>query len=281
MEMNLQTLSMSPQYHVVFDDWCSSVTTDGEVDPAQPDWSDLFIGSRYISSFEPDEDVCLADEWNDVLGPIASEHNHCNDMMTRAKSSCQRERETSSTSNVSTMTPSTLISSIAPIVSTTTSSTSRVSTPIRDNTSQSSLMNTSSPISIQSPTPSITTTFTPLIIDNTESSRRSGRNCKPPICNGYYGTQGLRDMVEVYKTEVRRRNKLMSFHKSLQVNTFVQPDIEYLMACYSDHDAGAIDYPDSELFAVVHNTFDNNTYKYHRAIVQPDWDDFYAALKVI
>jgi hypothetical protein len=61
-------------------------------------------------------------------------------------------------------------------------------------------------------------------------------------------------MVEVYKSEVLRRNKLMSFHKSLQVNTLVQPDIAYLIACYSDYDAGAIDYPDPELFAVIHKS---------------------------
>jgi hypothetical protein len=252
------------------------------------------IGLTFLldhNTFDEEDDVRLANEWNDILGPIASEHNHRNDMMTRAMSSCQSERETSSittstmtntTNNISTMTPLTLISSIAPIVSTTTtttssSSSSRVSTPILDTASRSSPMNTSSPISIQSPTPSITTTFTPHIINNTESSSCSGCNWKQPTHYGYDGTQGQGYMVEVYKSKVQHCNELMTFHKSLQVNNFVQPDIAYLMACYSDHYAGAIDYPDPELYAVVHKKVDNDTFKYNKSLVQPYWDTFYAA----
>jgi hypothetical protein len=56
----------------VFDDWFSSVTTDGEVDPESPDWNEIFSGSRYNFSFDEEDNVHLANERNYVTAHIKS-----------------------------------------------------------------------------------------------------------------------------------------------------------------------------------------------------------------
>jgi hypothetical protein len=152
MIMNLQTLSMTPQYHVVFDDWFSSVTTEGEVDPESADWNKLFIGSRYNYSFDEEDDVHLNDKWNELLDPIASEHDIRNTMMTREMSRRQRENNTNNNNvpiinnsvpitNNTNMTPSTLSTPIS-----TQQTASGVSTPIRSNATRSAPIS-STPIS--------------------------------------------------------------------------------------------------------------------------------------
>jgi Reverse transcriptase (RNA-dependent DNA polymerase) len=54
------------------------------------------------------------------------------------------------------------------------------------------------------------------------------------------------------------------------------------MTCYSDHESGAINYPDPKLYTATNKKVYNHTFKYHEAIVQPDWDDFkISALKEV
>ena len=61
--LNLDTLAISPQYHVVFDDWFSTVEAGPDLAP--PEWEDLFTGSRYQYPFEPHEAPELDDSWMD------------------------------------------------------------------------------------------------------------------------------------------------------------------------------------------------------------------------
>jgi hypothetical protein len=61
--LNLDTLAISPQYHVVFDDWFSTVEAGPDLAP--PEWEDLFNGSRYQYPFEPHEAPILDDSWLD------------------------------------------------------------------------------------------------------------------------------------------------------------------------------------------------------------------------
>ncbi|MGH7974569.1 MAG: hypothetical protein ACREBR_03500, partial [bacterium] len=61
--LNLTTGSITPQYHVVFDDWSTTVLAQEDYVPDT--WEDLFIHHR-IQSLEPDNiGTPLADEWFD------------------------------------------------------------------------------------------------------------------------------------------------------------------------------------------------------------------------
>ena len=64
--LNLGTGHVSPQFHVVFDDWFSTVNSD-EMSPDDDvqgkQWTDLFQGSRFLTLFDEGDPVELDDEW--------------------------------------------------------------------------------------------------------------------------------------------------------------------------------------------------------------------------
>jgi len=74
--LNVHTLSISPQFHVVFDDWFSTIPRispepiDPNIDPNTPPaaWYDLFEieTSRFRLDFDTDDDPGLSDEWLDA-----------------------------------------------------------------------------------------------------------------------------------------------------------------------------------------------------------------------
>jgi hypothetical protein len=62
--LNLMTKSISPQFHVVFDDWFTSVHSNGEeLDPEV--WNSLITNPscRLKAILDDDEDVDLQEEW--------------------------------------------------------------------------------------------------------------------------------------------------------------------------------------------------------------------------
>ena len=64
--LNLQTGSISPQYHVVFDDMFSTVVSIGITDDAPAFWQDLLLDSRQqvpVDDEGPDEQIYLDDDW--------------------------------------------------------------------------------------------------------------------------------------------------------------------------------------------------------------------------
>ena len=64
--LNLDSGHVSPQFHVVFDDWFTTVTTDEELTSEALEsegWIDLFTDDRVQVILDPDEDVELSDEW--------------------------------------------------------------------------------------------------------------------------------------------------------------------------------------------------------------------------
>ena len=64
--LNLQTGNISPQFHVVFDDWFSTVaaTGDDELELDSKLWEDLLVDDRFLlSEFDDDDPVQLGDEW--------------------------------------------------------------------------------------------------------------------------------------------------------------------------------------------------------------------------
>ena len=65
--LNLTTGHISPQFHVVFDDWFTTVSTD-EKAPEDDDiedtiWSELFNDQRFQVHFDDDDPMDLDDEW--------------------------------------------------------------------------------------------------------------------------------------------------------------------------------------------------------------------------
>lgn len=68
--LNLQSGSISPQYHCVFDDWFTTVTADDDtlIDPEQLPWADLFTNSRFQYPFDEDQEVPpLHPDWTDEI----------------------------------------------------------------------------------------------------------------------------------------------------------------------------------------------------------------------
>ena len=62
--LNTRTGHISPQFHVVFDDWFTSVIGSDKDSPFDPNqWLELFANSRYHYAFDEDDPVALADEW--------------------------------------------------------------------------------------------------------------------------------------------------------------------------------------------------------------------------
>ena len=71
--LNTSTGKISPQFHVVFDDWFTSVASvggDEAFDPSQQ--QELFTMSWYQYMFDSTDPNILVDEWIDGL----SDHDH-------------------------------------------------------------------------------------------------------------------------------------------------------------------------------------------------------------
>ena len=64
--LNLQTGSVSPQFHVVIDDWFTTVSSDGD-DPDEPldgnVWTTLLMDHRVEVYFDERTELELNDEW--------------------------------------------------------------------------------------------------------------------------------------------------------------------------------------------------------------------------
>jgi len=64
--LNLDSGHVSPQFHVVFDDWFSTVSSDGEAKDDElesPEWINMFSNERFQVALDPDEDIELNEEW--------------------------------------------------------------------------------------------------------------------------------------------------------------------------------------------------------------------------
>ena len=64
--LNLTTGHVSPQFHVIFDDWFSTVSTEDK-DPTDDIeskvWTELFNDNRFLAHFDDEDPIDLDDEW--------------------------------------------------------------------------------------------------------------------------------------------------------------------------------------------------------------------------
>ena len=58
---NLKSGYISPQFHLVYDDWFETVHSSPDVEP--PEWDHLCTFQRFETSFDEDTAPCLSDEW--------------------------------------------------------------------------------------------------------------------------------------------------------------------------------------------------------------------------
>ena len=63
--LNLQTGTISPQFHVVFDDWFSTVSSDdNDLELDAQVWEDLLVDDHFLmTEFDEDDPVALHEEW--------------------------------------------------------------------------------------------------------------------------------------------------------------------------------------------------------------------------
>ena len=76
--LNPRTGKISPQSHVVFDDWFTSVLSVGADDAFEPlMWQTLFSHLRYHYMFDDHDAISLSDDWTDPrLQNVLDDHQH-------------------------------------------------------------------------------------------------------------------------------------------------------------------------------------------------------------
>ena len=63
--LNVMTKSITPQFHVVYDDWFSTIATVGQKPP--PNWADLVEHASECVLDDPQRAPELAEEWMDAM----------------------------------------------------------------------------------------------------------------------------------------------------------------------------------------------------------------------
>ena len=193
--LNPRTGKISPQFHVVFDNWFTSVLSVGAEDAFEPSmWQTLFSHSCYHYMFDDHDAISLSDDWTDPgLQNVLDDHQHqLNQLPHRTGLSLQRETDNVSSSkpvDTHTLTPNplppldpTLIPGGLPEAA--------VPSQARDPTP-------AVPSQARDPTPAVLSQVrdpTPAVPSSepspSSSVRRSTRTGTAPICWGYDETHG-------------------------------------------------------------------------------------------
>ena len=109
-----------------------------------------------------------------------------------------------------------------------------------------------------------------------ENLRRSERVRKPPNRYGYDGTQGFGYIVEVlYAAKPGEENLVTKLLKRMELKPHRQQVEAYRTMMEINHELNTIEYKDPAAY-VATNT-DPDTLKWHQAIKEEDWENFYEA----
>ena len=281
--LNLQTLTITPQYHIVFDDWFSSVSSfpNTEID-METLFSNLFDDSRFKYTFDEKDDVRLHNDWNEATTE-----------QTNQREETRQYTPTNDTETI--LTPST--TTIIPIAT----QNNIQSTPTMTTPTFSTSPNLQSPIPNIPSTPmrQITPTkvtfsptiATPGVIQQTPISspviptpilRRSTRERKQP---DRLSLEASHDFFQLAKLATNTE-KLVKFCSNLQCNPHIHHTVAYYAASNANFECGTIDYGSPSIYNAIFDNLSGNststTYKLHEAMLLPDWDMFQeAALKEI
>jgi len=111
--LNLTTGSVSPQFHVVFDDWFTTVSSTGEREEGDPidgeAWTNLLLNDRIQVGFDEEDPLAVDDEWLTELERIERHEKAATRVQRNWRSTTEQgtlpETETSGANNESSNQP--------------------------------------------------------------------------------------------------------------------------------------------------------------------------------
>ena len=260
--LNLDTLAITSQYHVVFDDEFTTVTGE-EISNVDEKWLRIFNTDRYKYEFEDDDETWDPVPWSDERSRILDQ---------------QIIQEEIRPDRVIPMVPETpvsqpkfeerLIVDSSPIPINL-----QLDTPVQvELNSPTKIEETSIPVpsTLSSPekSPGKVQVSTPIL-------RRSTRNRVPP--NRYIEETSNYNYTSEWCEKAEEEIKLLvEIYTSMVEKIGVNDDIPYLISSMTDRSTFSIEYDDPVIYAAVQNHLSpvKDILRYHEAIIQPDWEYF-------
>jgi Reverse transcriptase (RNA-dependent DNA polymerase) len=117
------------------------------------------------------------------------------------------------------------------------------------------------------------------VVDVPVAPSRPVRNRRSPVRYGYDGSQGYGYTLEAVASIKEKAKGVVQHCSNLSstVPPYMHPAVYYL-SCQANFTDGSIDCTDPSVYAAVYNkNIGADTYKYHQALLLPDWEKFQAA----
>jgi hypothetical protein len=296
--LNCETLTISPQFHVVFDDWFSSVLSMSAEEPFDPNvWTEMFVGSRYKYFFDADDPVELDAEW---LSEREKEVQNIRDREDRVRpqldlrdgvpkgpkvgthtTDLSFERENRATDMPLQLPPTT------PIAVLPTTGTEEDQFPISDPSVPES-PSSNKPPSILSPSKICRETPRsppppepePRVRFQDPPPKRESRHRRPPRRFGYDGSQGHGYLSKFSKPDT---GELLCFIGAAcnlirHQQSSSEADLAYRTFCESDFETETFNFRDPLAFAASTKRHDPDTPNYHEAMCGPDSEGYQEAM---
>jgi hypothetical protein len=268
MVFNLKTLKITPQFHVVFDDWFTTVDSDLKFSDLDDKLVNLFGDSRYQFVFDDEDNICLDKCWDENvsettyvlprgistnLGPTFS---HQTSWMVSQKI-ILFPRETKKFLWIKLMwlmEKNDINANVAGVDIVETTNSVGIS-------NDTDIVESEIPISddIDSPV-SPTKTISPVKSNDTGdvsvptcSSRPVQNRCNP-IRYGYDGSQGYEYTLEAVES-LKEKTKSVVAHCSTLLSTVPSYMYQavYYLSCQGNFTDGSIDCTDPSIYAIVYN----------------------------
>ena len=190
-----RTGKISPQFHVVLDDWFTSVLSVGADDAFEPSmWQTLFSHLHYRYMFDDHDAISLSDDWTDPrLQNVLDDHQHqLNRLSHRTGLSLQRDTDNVSSSKLvdtPTLTPNPL-PPLDPTLNSGGLPDAAVPSQARDPTTAVPSQARDPTTAVPSPAQDPTSSFPSLNLPPSSSVHRSTHTRTAPIHWGYDETHG-------------------------------------------------------------------------------------------
>ena len=247
--LNMDTSSIGPQFHVVFDDWFTSVNSVASDVFDNGIWENLFMDSRYKYVFDEDDLVDLTKHHERILNTHTSRQQHVR-MHQRENGPVEQQQQQNDQQQEQN-----------DLVEQQNDADSDADTVQTDNRGR--------PIEIE-PQENVP----PAIPPEPERLERSERNRRPPNRYGYDGTQGYGYIVEV--SQPKEENLVNKLLTTLKLKPQRQQVEIYRAMMEINHELNTIEYHDPAAYLAANNS-DPDTLKWHQAIKEDDWEQFYEA----
>lgn len=291
--LNLSTLSITPQFHVVFDDWFTTVNSSSPTDIIDEKFHTLFSDSRYQYSFDEFDDVVLNEEWN-TTPPSSDTTFDINDQRENIVLAPVPTTTTDQNLITNIKVPVPITTNIPADVTIKQSTTPILPPPLLKTqqlpptASPTSPAITPAPPTISSPTitsPTTTNQLSPIkpsIILSTKQVQIKDpqpivrRSTRPHQVTRRYGFNDIQAKSSEAISCQRENTNILLNHV---INKMNNPNIcnaaVYVMSCNISYEDNLIEYHDPSIYMQINNKVDDNgTLNFHQAIYAPDWDQF-------